>query len=268
MLSIPANPQSPHLSHSTPSLPIQNLLNAVPLSSHPPTTQHLHPNSPSITSHPTPTPPPLTPLQPPSSPPPILPLPHTTTTTLPHHFRRACRLAACPTALTERQRRLIDAVLSSAVDRPRVRRRSTSRTVFYAFGDILLLFFLAWLLSFALLPLINGCPAAGPEGAPGGRRDRRLPRDRGRAAGDPHPGVGLAGLLDQRVHPGRPEPRDPADQHSCASSRRGSPALGFTVDLVEPGPADRGQPPGLGRRSSSARSSRSPSPASASSATS
>ena len=29
-------------------------------------------------------------------------------------------------------------------------------SVFYAFGDILLLFFLAWLLSFALLPLING----------------------------------------------------------------------------------------------------------------
>ena len=28
--------------------------------------------------------------------------------------------------------------------------------MFYAFGDILLLFFLAWLLSFALLPLING----------------------------------------------------------------------------------------------------------------
>ena len=27
--------------------------------------------------------------------------------------------------------------------------------MFYAFGDILLLFFLAWLLSFALLPLIN-----------------------------------------------------------------------------------------------------------------
>ena len=57
--------------------------------------------------------------------------------------------------LTERQRRLIDAVLVLAVIALGFIVVNDVATVFYAFFDILLLFFLAWLLSFALAPLIN-----------------------------------------------------------------------------------------------------------------
>jgi predicted PurR-regulated permease PerM len=61
-----------------------------------------------------------------------------------------------PIELTERQRRLIDTVLILAVVALGFIVVADLANVFYAFGDILLLFFLAWLLSFALLPLING----------------------------------------------------------------------------------------------------------------
>jgi predicted PurR-regulated permease PerM len=57
--------------------------------------------------------------------------------------------------LTERQRRLLDAVLVLGVVALGFIVIGFAGSVFYAFGDILLLFFLAWLLSFALLPLIN-----------------------------------------------------------------------------------------------------------------
>src|SRR5262245_10274705 len=57
--------------------------------------------------------------------------------------------------LTDRQRRLLDAVLILGVIALAFIVVGYAGTVFYAFGDILLLFFLAWLLSFALLPLIN-----------------------------------------------------------------------------------------------------------------
>jgi predicted PurR-regulated permease PerM len=57
--------------------------------------------------------------------------------------------------LTDRQRRLLDAVLVLAVVALFFVVVNFVSTVFAAFGDILLLFFLAWLLSFALLPLIN-----------------------------------------------------------------------------------------------------------------
>jgi predicted PurR-regulated permease PerM len=57
--------------------------------------------------------------------------------------------------LTERQRRLVDAVLVLAVIALAFVVINFAGSVFYAFGDILLMFFLAWLLSFALLPLIN-----------------------------------------------------------------------------------------------------------------
>ncbi len=61
-----------------------------------------------------------------------------------------------PIELTERQRRLVDAVLVLAVVALGFVVATDFADLFYAFGDILLLFFLAWLLSFALLPLING----------------------------------------------------------------------------------------------------------------
>jgi predicted PurR-regulated permease PerM len=57
--------------------------------------------------------------------------------------------------LTQRQRRLLDAVLALGVVALAFVVVGFAGSVFYAFGDILLLFFLAWLLSFALLPLIN-----------------------------------------------------------------------------------------------------------------
>lgn len=57
--------------------------------------------------------------------------------------------------LTERQRRLLDAVLILGVVALAFVVINFASTVFYAFGDILLVFFLAWLLSFALLPVIN-----------------------------------------------------------------------------------------------------------------
>jgi predicted PurR-regulated permease PerM len=58
--------------------------------------------------------------------------------------------------LTDRQRTLIDAVLILAVIALGFIVLGFVANVFYAFFDILVLFFLAWLLSFALLPLING----------------------------------------------------------------------------------------------------------------
>ncbi len=61
-----------------------------------------------------------------------------------------------PKGLTQRQRRLVDAVLILAVIALGFVVAGYVATVLYAFGDILLLFFLAWLLSFALLPLIRG----------------------------------------------------------------------------------------------------------------
>jgi predicted PurR-regulated permease PerM len=61
-----------------------------------------------------------------------------------------------PVELTERQRQLLDVVLVLAVVTLGFVVLGYVATVFYAFGDILLLFFLAWLLSFSLLPLING----------------------------------------------------------------------------------------------------------------
>jgi predicted PurR-regulated permease PerM len=67
-----------------------------------------------------------------------------------------------PIELTERQRRLIDAALILAVIALGFVVLTDLAGVFYAFGDVLLLFFLAWLLSFALLPLIRGVASVIP----------------------------------------------------------------------------------------------------------
>ncbi len=61
-----------------------------------------------------------------------------------------------PNGLTDRQRRLIDTALVLAVIALAFVVAADAATLLYFFGDIVLLFFLAWLLSFALLPLING----------------------------------------------------------------------------------------------------------------
>src|SRR5450759_2707377 len=60
-----------------------------------------------------------------------------------------------PNELTERQRRLLDTVLILAAIALGFVVLGYVATVFYTFGDVLLLFFLSWLLSFALLPPIN-----------------------------------------------------------------------------------------------------------------
>jgi predicted PurR-regulated permease PerM len=57
--------------------------------------------------------------------------------------------------LTERQRRLLDGVLVLGVVALAFVVINFASTLFTAFGDIALVFFLAWLLSFALLPVIN-----------------------------------------------------------------------------------------------------------------
>ncbi len=61
-----------------------------------------------------------------------------------------------PNGLTDRQRRLIDTALVLAVVALAFVVAGDAANLLYSFGDILLLFFLAWLLSFALLPLIKG----------------------------------------------------------------------------------------------------------------
>ncbi len=60
-----------------------------------------------------------------------------------------------PNGWTDRQRRLVDAVLVLAVIALGFIVLGDAANLLYSFGDILLLFFLAWLLSFALLPLIR-----------------------------------------------------------------------------------------------------------------
>ena len=60
-----------------------------------------------------------------------------------------------PIELTERQRRLVDAVLVLAVITLGFVVLGYVAGVIYAFGDIVLMFFLAWLLSFSLTPLIT-----------------------------------------------------------------------------------------------------------------
>jgi predicted PurR-regulated permease PerM len=73
-----------------------------------------------------------------------------------------------PDVLSDRQRRLLDTVLVLAVIALGFVVVNDAGSVFYAFGDILLLFFLSSLLSFALLPLINAVarlPRIGQGGA-------------------------------------------------------------------------------------------------------
>ena len=60
-----------------------------------------------------------------------------------------------PIELTDRQRRLIDAARILLVLALGFIVVGDLAGVFYAFGDVLLLFFLAWLLAFALMPVIN-----------------------------------------------------------------------------------------------------------------
>lgn len=61
-----------------------------------------------------------------------------------------------PVELSERQRRLLDAILVLAVVALAFVVLGFAASALSFFGDVLLLFFLAWLLAFTVLPLING----------------------------------------------------------------------------------------------------------------
>ena len=64
--------------------------------------------------------------------------------------------------LTERQQRLVDAALILGVVVLAFLVMGFAASVLRDFGDVILTFFLAWLLSFALLPLINGVQVLAP----------------------------------------------------------------------------------------------------------
>ena len=151
-----------------------------------------------------------------------------------------------PVELSERQRRLLDAVLILGVVALGFVVAGFASALFYAFFDILLLFFLAWLLSFALAPLINGVHRLVP----------RIPQ-----AGAViivyltivaillavlvQASASLA-LVYPAVHPGRSEPPGPADQ-----SPDGDPGPAGRVRVLRgpcrPGADHRQEPTGLGR---------------------
>ena len=151
-----------------------------------------------------------------------------------------------PIELTERQRRLIDAVLILAVVALGFVVLGDVADVFYAFGDILLLFFLAWLLSFALLPLINFVTRVVP----------RLPQ-----AGAViivylaivvlllaiviQASASLATSIGQFIEDA-PAVRGPARRTCSRRSSRASPRSASAGRPREPGADDRREPPARG----------------------
>ena len=75
-----------------------------------------------------------------------------------------------PFQLTDRERSWIDALLILATVAVGFIVAGFVTSVFFYFGDILLVFFLAWLLAFILSPIIAGDPAPGSATAAGRRR--------------------------------------------------------------------------------------------------
>ena len=161
-----------------------------------------------------------------------------------------------PTELTERQRRLLDAVLILAVV-------ALAFVVVADVGDGLLR---VRRHPAAVLPRLAAVVRAAAADQRGRQRSRGC-RRRGAVIivyltivvvllGDPHPGVRDARVLDQRVHPGRPAARGPADQpprRAPGAARRRS---GFTVDLVSQAPEIVANLQDVGPRARRARSSR------------
>ena len=169
--------------------------------------------------------------------------------------------------LTDRQRALIDAVLVLAVIALSFIVLGYVASVFYAFVDILLLFFLAWLLSFALLPLINGLTRLIPRLTQAGAVIvvylaivvvllAILVQASAALASSINQFILDAPNLEDQLTNFLTQLQDATRRARVPGRPRGA------------GPADRRQPAALCRRSSSGRSSRSPSRASASSAAS
>jgi hypothetical protein len=150
-----------------------------------------------------------------------------------------------PIELTERQRRLIDAALILAVVALGFVVLTDLAGVFYAFGDILLLFFLAWLLSFALLPLIRGVSSLIPRMPQAGAVIIVYLAIVALLLAVGRPGVRVPRHVDRAVHPGRAAVRgaaaEPPDAGAGAASRPRVPG-----GPREPGADHRGEPPDVG----------------------
>ena len=140
-----------------------------------------------------------------------------------------------PDLLTERQRRLLDAVLILGALALGFVVINFAGAVFYAFGDILLLFFLSWLLAFALLPVIN-MVARVPRMPPAGAVIIVYLAIVGVLLAIVIQASAALALLDQPVHPAVAPVRDPAARTSSPTSSRGWPRSGLTVDLVGQAP--------------------------------
>ena len=148
-------------------------------------------------------------------------------------------------ALTERQRRLLDAVLDPRRHRARVRRRRLreQRVLRLRRHPAAVLPRVAAVVRAAAADQLRG---AGPTGAAGRGRDHRLPHDRGAPARDHRPGVGNARDVDQPVPGHGARVREPA----AAPARRHRVATGSARAVGRPrrpGADDRRQPPGVGR---------------------
>ena len=152
-----------------------------------------------------------------------------------------------PDGLTERQRWLIDAALVLAVIALGFIVLGFAANVFYAFGDVLLLFFLAWLLSFALLPLINGIARLVPRlGQAGAVIVVYLTIVVILLAILVQASATLASSINQFIQDA-PNLEDQLTNFLTGLQERLA-GFGFQVDLVGAGPADRDQPPALGVR--------------------
>ena len=166
------------------------------------------------------------------------------------------------TMVTERQRRWLTAVLVLGTFVLAIVLISLVGSIFFAFGDIVLVFFLAWLLAFILSPIVAGLTRHVPflprigavvlvyAAARRGDRSRRRPRRR-----RPRP-------VDRRLRRQRPDAaRRPADapRPVAGPAQRPRPRPGRPR---RPGDELPRQPRELRRRSSPARSSSWPSPAS------
>ena len=75
-----------------------------------------------------------------------------------------------PFQLTDRERRWIDALLILATVAVGFIVAGFVSNLFFYFGDIVLVFFLAWLLAFILSPIVGRASCGSRRGCPGSRR--------------------------------------------------------------------------------------------------
>ena len=122
--------------------------------------------------------------------------------------------------LSERQQRLLDAFLILATIAAAFVVLGFVDNAFKAFQDIIILFFLAWLLSFALLPLINA------RGAPDARARRVRPRSWSSTRG-------IVVVVLALLRPGRGLPRATRSPSSSGPPRSWRPSSGASSRAIE-----------------------------------